>query len=42
MDWKIIRLDNEFEKSKMSKKKCLVAAIVFVAILLLIFITDDM
>lgn len=42
MDWEIMRLDNEFGKSKMSKKKRFVAAIVFVVILLLVFIADDM
>lgn len=42
MDWEIMRLDNGFGKSKMSKKKCFMVAIVFVAILLLVFMTDDM
>lgn len=41
MDWEIMRLDNEIEKRKMSKKKRFVLTIVFVAILLLVFITDD-
>lgn len=41
MDWKIMGLDNELGKTKMSKRKRIGAVIVFVAVLLFVFITDD-
>lgn len=41
MDWEMIRLDNEFGKTKMSRKKRIVVVIVFLVVLHWIFITDD-
>lgn len=41
MDWEMMRLDNKFGKVKMSKRKRIAVGIGFVAVLLFVFITDD-
>lgn len=37
----MMRLDNEFGKTKMSKRKRIAVGIGFVTVLLFVFITDD-